>query len=650
MDKKKILLIIFLVLLVISLTAQNTEFNKKNFSDSQGLAEATKNLKKGDEAFAQKSLLRYQKAVEFYLKANQFNPNNAMLNFKIGICFLNSNNKAGSLEYFLKAQNLNAKIDPKINFAIGQAYQYNLKFDEAIASFNTYLSNDVAAKDKALTTPQIEKRIKECENGKIFITQNKPVTITNLGNTVNSKYNDYSPLSTKTDSFIIFTSRRENTEGKQFDMETQEFYEDIYVTRKTGSDWSKPERLSDAISTTAHDAAVALAYNGQRLYIYKGQLNGGDIYETNLEGSTTWSAPRTIHFINTPYHESSACLSPDGKTVFVVSNNPEKTLGGHDIFVSRMNEDKTWTVPENLGSTINTPYEEEGVFIANDGKTLYFSSKGHNSMGGFDIFRTKLENGSWTTPENMGYPLNTPDDDLYCIAFGEEGSEEGYFSSERSDGQGEKDIYYFKFINETASLKNATDTTTTDTTFAVDLHKGEPSDAFATINGDGSNSGSDGNNGNINKNGTGNNNSNGNTGNEIVKTETGQPKDIITNDRNGDQGNNTGSYKSIEIPQQANVIFHVQVGAAHKPMPQNELKARYPGKMPVEVIQHEGWYKYLIGRYDSYSEARQIKFSCGTPDAWVVVYKNGVRVNIREVMDMVTYFPHNDITLACLFR
>jgi hypothetical protein len=477
----------------------------------------------------------------------------------------------------------------------------------------------------------------------------------------NSKYNDYSPLTTKTDSFLIFTSRRENLEGKKFDIETQEYYEDIYVSRKTGEEWSKPERLSDAISTSTYDAAVALAYNGQTLYIYKGLLNGGDIYESKLE-SSTWTAPRTMRIINTPYHESSACLSPDGKTIFVVSDHPQKTLGGHDIFISKMKEDQTWTEPENMGSTINTPYDEEGVFIADDGQTLYFSSKGHNSMGGYDIFRTRFENGVWTTPENIGYPMNSTDDDMYCISFGGVGSEEGYFSSVRPEGLGEKDIYYYKFINETASVKNAIDSTTTDTTFAVDLHTGEPSDAFATINngqtnGNGNTVNNSGNNGETADNGQNNlkNGQNGtgdnSTQQDIERTETGQPKDIITNDRSNNNNNsNSGNFKSIDIPQQANVIFHVQVGASRKPMPQKELKARYPGKMPVEQIQHDGWYKYLIGNFNNYGEARQVKFSSGTPDAWVVVYKDGVRVNIREVMDMVTYFPHKAILLACLIR
>ncbi|PKP20928.1 MAG: hypothetical protein CVU05_07865, partial [Bacteroidetes bacterium HGW-Bacteroidetes-21] len=159
MDKKKILLIIFFVLLVISLSAQNVEFNKKNFSDSQGLNEAMKNVRNGDAAFTKSSRISYMKALESYLKANEFNPNNAMLNFKIGVCYLNSCNKAASLDYFLKAKSLNPKIDPKINYGIAQAYQHNLKFDEAISSYKEYLNNDVYPKDKAVNTTLVEKKI-----------------------------------------------------------------------------------------------------------------------------------------------------------------------------------------------------------------------------------------------------------------------------------------------------------------------------------------------------------------------------------------------------------------------------------------------------------------------------------------------------------
>lgn len=654
MLKKSILLIIlFLLCFVALIQGQNVDFTAKNFTDKAGLTEALKNMKKGDEYFAYKKPWLYPNAIEHYLKAQEFNPSNAVLNFKLGVCYLNTCNKAASLDYFLKAKELNPKVDPKINYALAQAYHYSMKFDEAIATYTEYMDKDLSETDRAALSKQIQKKILECKNGKKLTETPSAVRIENLGTTLNSIYNDYTPLTTKPDSFIIFTSRREEAPGKQVAMNTKDFFEDIYISRNTAGTWSKPVQLSSNISGSSHDAASALIYSGFSLLIYKGLSGAGDIYESNLAETGTWSVPKPIGAMNTPHHESSAYITEDGQMAFVVSNNPDKSLGGHDIFTMKLKDDGTWTNPVNIGLNVNTPYDEEGIFASADGKTIYFSSKGHNSMGGYDVFRSRFENGDWSVPENLGYPLNTPDDDLYLIAFGAPGSEEGYYTSVRPEGNGLMDIYYYRFTPPLADTRSsAADSVTSDTTYTVDLYKGEPSDAFVSLadNDAGNKTGNDtqqqGNNTVKTTDAGQNNDQNTQTGTEEPVKDT---KTTVTTDNDSGKGNQGGNQQTgVNIPVQSGVVFHVQVGASRKPMPERELRARYPGAMYVTRIEHEGWYKYLIGKYDKYSDAKTLQRTCGTPDAWVVVYKNGTRVHIREVTDMLTYYPNAAMLYALL--
>ncbi|MCB0381723.1 MAG: PD40 domain-containing protein, partial [Flavobacteriales bacterium] len=149
--------------------------------------------------------------------------------------------------------------------------------------------------------------------------------------------------------------------------------------------------------------------------------------------------------INSKNQETSACFSPDGNTIYFVSNRPDG-IGGKDIYKSTKNKDGKWGEAENLGRTINTIDDEDAVFLHADGKTLYFSSKGHKTMGGYDIFKSTYEKGKWSTPENIGYPINTADDDV-CFVLTASG-EYGYYTSAKLDGKGKRDIYRVSFIDE----------------------------------------------------------------------------------------------------------------------------------------------------------------------------------------------------------
>jgi outer membrane protein OmpA-like peptidoglycan-associated protein len=291
---------------------------------------------------------------------------------------------------------------------------------------------------------EIKKFIIECENGKIVLKDTLAVNIINLGENVNSEFRDYGPVVVSDGSKIYFTSRRKGTGGNIFADDAQ-YFEDIYETQKTGNSWTKARNAGTPLNTKEHDAVVGISPDGQQLFTYK-DVNGGDIYVSKLRGSR-WGNPESVSAkINTKYHETKASLSFDGKTLYFISNRSDLSLGGHDIFFSELDANGDWSTPQNIGNTINTPYDEADIFVHPDGRTLYFSSKGHNSIGGYDIFKTvKDASGKWSTPMNLGYPINTPDDDIFFVITAS--GKIAYFSSFREGGYGNHDLYEIQFLD-----------------------------------------------------------------------------------------------------------------------------------------------------------------------------------------------------------
>jgi outer membrane protein OmpA-like peptidoglycan-associated protein len=238
------------------------------------------------------------------------------------------------------------------------------------------------------------------------------VIITNLGETINTPYDEYAPVISADGLMMIFTSRRpifKNDIAKK-----NQGMENVYVSYYNDMTWkwSEAKMLGKTVNQEGvNNSAIALSNDGQRMLLYRGDPDG-NIYESVLNGEE-WSNPLKLPKpINSNKHESSASISPDGRTIYLVSNR-NGGEGGLDIWVCHQDVKGVWGKAENLGPTVNTPGDEEGVFIHPDGRTLYFSSKGHNSMGGFDIFKSVFENGKWGVPVNLGNSINTTADDLF---------------------------------------------------------------------------------------------------------------------------------------------------------------------------------------------------------------------------------------------
>lgn len=431
-----VIFVFFTSLIQQGFAQENVEFNKKNFPGKKSeLKEALKELSAGDELYDMGGG-NFTLAIDHYLKAQTFNPNNAMLNYKLGNCYLNSPDKKKSISYLESAVKLNLKVAADLHYLLGQAYHFNYEFEKAITEYSTY-KESLSPTELAKLAKEVEKKTTEATYGKDLIKNPVRVFIDNLGSSINTIYPEYSPIITADESMLFFTSRRENTTGGEKDPLDFKYFEDIYLSYSIGGTWNPVQNPGKPLNTDTHDATVGLSADGQTLLIYKGE-NGGDIYECKLDGNEWGKPDRLPKTINTNYHESGASFGPDGRTLYFVSDK-SGGFGGNDIYMSKKSAKDKWTEPVNLGNVINTEYDEEGVFMHPDGKTIYFSSKGHKTMGGYDIFKSEFKDGKWSEPENIGYPINTTDDDVFFTISAS--GLHGYYSSAMPGGNGGQDIY-----------------------------------------------------------------------------------------------------------------------------------------------------------------------------------------------------------------
>jgi len=456
-------------------SAQNVEFEKANFADKKDLLkDAKNNLEDGLDAFKlgkqeydfvlegyvgknkcyPVSRRDYQRAGDIYfkqaqpflVKAQDFNPNNAELNYMLGVINFNLNPQSDVATKFLeKAISLNGKIPADVSYFLGWAYQFQLKWDDAIKYYQFQLKIlNADAKENAFAIEDVTKKINECKIGKIETANPQRVFVDNLGSTINSSYPEYSAFISADESMMVLTARRENSTGGKIDEGDSWPFEDLYQSFKVNGKWTPAQNFGPIVNSEEHDASSGLSSDGTTMFIFKyKEKDGGDIYTSNLVGST-WTKPEHLNKnINSKSHESSVSLSYDAKRLYFISDR-EGNLGGGDIYYSDKDIKNEWGPAVNLGPSLNTKYGEEGVFIHPDGKTIYFSSKGHKTMGGYDVFKSVFENGIWSEPINLGYPINGPDDDVFFVISGS--GSHGYFASSKQGGFGDKDIYKITFL------------------------------------------------------------------------------------------------------------------------------------------------------------------------------------------------------------
>jgi outer membrane protein OmpA-like peptidoglycan-associated protein len=384
-------------------------------------AQDDKALKKGDGYF---NAGNFYAAISAYEEAYSLKKDNPYTHLQLAKCYVQVSRHSKALEYANNAVKLSSKPTNEMLFTLAYTLQLDHQFDKAI---EYYQKSDIHGSNRKVTS----KHIKECEYGRQYIKNPKDAKVTNAGPLINTEHNEYLPHITADRSKLFFTSRRPGSTGGKKAPDGQ-LHEDIYMSLNKGGAWDHPTNVT-SLNTDGHDACVGLSDDGQTMFVYKG-TNGGDLYISELKGKN-WTKPEALPF-NTPGFESSASLSSDGRTLYFVYAS--SASGNRDIFVCNRTLSGVWSKPRKVPS-INTEYDEDAPFIHPDGKTLYFSSKGHSSMGGYDIFKSTQTATGWSTPENLGYPINTAKDEIYFVLAAD--GKVGFYSSDKEGGMGKQDIY-----------------------------------------------------------------------------------------------------------------------------------------------------------------------------------------------------------------
>jgi outer membrane protein OmpA-like peptidoglycan-associated protein len=389
-------------------------------------------------------------AIALYEKVLTTESDNIEALFGAGVANLHGKHREKSLPYLQKVYKMNPAFDEDLKEYLAEAYQISNLFKEATKLFKEMeqalvirLEKVGRDKDKRAEIEEkikiCQKHIKECQYGENYLNAPVDAQIENVGKVINSHFADYAPVISADESIMVFTSRRDDSTGGCKDDADGQPCEDIYISFQKEGVWTAPRNVGSPVNSKRHDACIALSPDGKELFVYRDDSRGtGDIYFSKSEDGLKWSSVEEFKAVNSPEHETSISITADYKTVYFASNR-EGGLGGLDIWKCTKDEKGKWSKPENLGNEINTPYDDDAPFIMPDGKTLYFSSKGHTSMGSYDIFKTEIKGGLWGKPENLGYPINSADSDVFFVISAN--GRHGYYASPKEGGQGDEDIY-----------------------------------------------------------------------------------------------------------------------------------------------------------------------------------------------------------------
>ena len=437
-------LVAVLLLNSVVLNAQtDVSVRRKDFKvDKPGFDKAWKHVKDGDSYFIERGIW-YSNAYDEYLQALVYNNLNPELNYKAGVSALYSDNKEDAAVFLLNAHILKNDVSKDILLLAGRALQYSGRFPEAIESFNSYLNSTVKKSKENIALAK--KYIDECNSAIVVTKDTLRIDIKNVGANINSNTDDYSEIFSVDGSTMYFASRRKQVNSSITSSDTK-FDENILSSRLKNGSWGLPATIGKNLTTKYCEAPLYINSTNDILYIYAGYENGGDIKMSEAKKGA-WKTPKSVPFkINSSGSETSFSFSPSGNEIYFVTDKGKDNLGGKDIYYIKKLNERKWSKPENAGPIINSPYDEESVRFSGSGDTLWFSSKGHNSIGGFDIFYSvKNQAGEWDSVKNYGYPVNTPWDEIFYHPSVSDDSA-FYFVSNRSGGFGGLDIYQGRIL------------------------------------------------------------------------------------------------------------------------------------------------------------------------------------------------------------
>jgi outer membrane protein OmpA-like peptidoglycan-associated protein/tetratricopeptide (TPR) repeat protein len=432
--------IIFLIISFSGYSQLAISVPRKAFkTEKQGFAEAWRHVKRGNSYFDEE-VKKYPNALEEYQLAYRYNPGNAELNYKLGAASYFSDKRDEAAPYLTKALDLKKNVAKDILFLSGSALMYNGKFNEAIEKFKNYLSS--RGKKPAANTLNAKKHIEECESALVVTKDTLRLEIKNIGGNINSAADDYSEILSSSGSKMLFASRRAMTANAKSNYADSKFDENIFFSDLVSGAWSVAMLFDKNLITKYCETPLYMNDAGNQLYIYAGYQGNGDIMVSQMKRGK-WKQPVPVKLkLNTTSSETSFTINRNGNEIAFVRDRGKKSLGGKDIYLMKKKNKRKWSKPVNAGQSINTKYDEESVRFSAGGDTLWFSSKGHNTIGGFDIFYSTRNpvNRTWNPAVNGGYPLNSPWDELfYYPSPGNDSS--FFFVSNRSGGFGGVDIW-----------------------------------------------------------------------------------------------------------------------------------------------------------------------------------------------------------------
>lgn len=427
--------------------AQNIEFKTANFKDDkEGLKKATTAIKAGEDLFEQANQAvlnvkspgtQYAQALAHYMKAQNFNPKNAELNFKIGVCHANSPFRETCIKFLYDAYKLDPVCNELMEYYYGIALQLDGKYSDARKAFSKFKAESKLAEDYSKF---ITKHKNECSDGIRLESDPIRAWVDNVSE-LNSSSNEYGPTITTDGGEIILTSDRPN--GHSTDL-AGEFDDDIYSATLSGRKWSSPKRLAGAVNSDVDDVSSCLSYDGTKMLMHRVVDGQTDIFESTLKGAS-WSAPTKLPFqiSSKKANEVFAAYSADGWSIYFGRDNATRSNGFEIMYSSMQSKIQKNYMAAQMISTVNSKFNEGPIYITIDGETMYIASQGSGSIGGYDIFVSKNINGTWSKPENLGYPINTPYDDFFFSTTAN--GKFAYISSNRAGGEGGYDIYKVTF-------------------------------------------------------------------------------------------------------------------------------------------------------------------------------------------------------------
>lgn len=458
----------FFILNLIFLFAFSTNIYSQGYNIDNLLRKANQHFKKN----------QFSEAIPLYLEVEkgkyQALIEEEELLYRIAFSYYSTDlQKEKSIPYFVKYFNT-ADTVYEPHYFLGQVYQLYNRMDEALEQY-TLLKKLVEA-DKATGAETIEgvlkvlnRQIACCNYGKFLLENPIKALDQNLGDTINTTYSEYAPVINSMEEKLVFTKRSPETTGGKISPDG-DYYEDIYTCEilegrlmhnfnydpalVTGYQnmvsnfkFSIPSNLGPNINSSGHEGGVTFSYDSKKLFIYKNL----QVWVSELQDSI-WQPSHEIEglsgVLNKSSYQPSISLSVDENEMYISCEQPGG-YGGLDLYKS-VKRNGVWSPAENLGPRINTAEDEDSPYIDPNGRRLYFSSKGHSSMGGFDIFRSEFDGKDWSAPSNLGYPVNSAGDDIFFIMPLK--YNRGYYSSNKPGGRGKMDLYRVTFANERPSF------------------------------------------------------------------------------------------------------------------------------------------------------------------------------------------------------